>query len=58
MGMRAGDSPPTDKYITMKGSILDRFEGDRLVETWEFYDRLDLYQQLGLIPAKPPGKQT
>lgn len=54
---KMGDIEPTGKKVTMMGSILDRFEGDKLVETWEFYDRLDLYQQLGLIPSKPPDKE-
>lgn len=51
-----GDITPTGKRVSMMGSILDRFEGDKLSETWELYDRLDLYQQLGLIPEKPPEK--
>jgi predicted ester cyclase len=46
----AGAIVPTGKRVSMAGTILDRFKGDRLAETWEFYDRLDLYQQLGLIP--------
>ncbi len=41
------------KKVTMDGSILDRFEGKKIAETWEHYDRLGLYQQLGLIPAPP-----
>lgn len=46
------------KKITMAGAILDRFEGDKIAETWEQYDRLELYQQLGLIPAMPPATQS
>jgi predicted ester cyclase len=53
---KIGDMKPTGKKVSMMGSILDRFEGDKLAETWEFYDRLDLYQQLGLIPLKPVDK--
>jgi predicted ester cyclase len=49
---QTGSAIPTDRKVTMAGSILDRFEGDRIAETWELYDRLDLYQQLGLIPAR------
>ena len=52
-----GDMKPTGKRVSMTGSILDRFEGDRLAETWEVYDRLDLYQQLGLIPTRPRDKE-
>jgi predicted ester cyclase len=54
---KMGDIKPTGKEVAMPGSILDRFEGDKLAETWELYDRLDLYQQLGLIPVKPPDKK-
>lgn len=42
-----------DKHITLTGSIMDRFKGGKIAETWELYDRLDLYQQIGLIMAKP-----
>jgi predicted ester cyclase len=44
------------KAITMSGSILDRFKGGKITETWEQYDRLDLYRQLGILPACPPAK--
>jgi predicted ester cyclase len=54
---KVGDIAPTDRRVAMMGSILDRFDGGKLVETWELYDRLDLYQQLGLIPAKPSGSE-
>jgi predicted ester cyclase len=50
------DTTPTSRKVTMMGSILDRFEGDKLAETWEVYDRLDLFKQLGLIPSKGPAK--
>jgi len=39
--------------IKLAGSVLDRFAGGKIAETWEQYDRLDLYRQLGLIPANP-----
>lgn len=40
------------RAITLPGSILDRFKDGKISETWEQYDRLDLYQQLGIIPQK------
>jgi predicted ester cyclase len=43
----------TGRRVTMAGSILDRFKDGKITETWEQYDRLDLYQQLGIIPFKP-----
>lgn len=52
---RAGDSSPTRRRVSISGSILDRFEDDKLAETWEHYDRLELYQQMGLMPARPPA---
>jgi len=48
---------PTGRKVTLTGSILDRFEGDKLAETWEAYDRFDLYQQLGLIPPVGQGER-
>jgi len=50
---RAGSPPSAAKKVSMAGSILDRFEGGKIAETWEQYDRLDLYHQLGLIPSGP-----
>ncbi|MGD1118289.1 MAG: ester cyclase [Dehalococcoidales bacterium] len=40
------------KKVTMSGAILDRFKDGKILETWEHYDRLDLMQQLGLIPPR------
>ncbi len=51
-------TPPTGKKVSMSGTIIDRFKGGKIAETWEHYDRLDLYQQLGLIPANPPPKAS
>ncbi len=46
------------KRVSMTGAILDRFKGNKIAETWELYDRLDLYQQLGLIPSQPPPQTS
>jgi predicted ester cyclase len=51
---RAGPVAPTNKKVTLTGSILDRFKDGQIRETWEQYDRLDLYQQMGLISTEPP----
>jgi predicted SnoaL-like aldol condensation-catalyzing enzyme len=45
-----------DKHITLAGSIIDRFEGGKIAETWEIYDRLDLYRQMGVTPPEKPGQ--
>jgi predicted ester cyclase len=50
---KIGTIPPTGKKVSMSSTIIDRFKNEKLAETWEHYDRLDLYQQLGIIPDKP-----
>ena len=55
---KTGTVTPTGKKVSMTGAILDRFKGDKIAETWEHYDRLDLLQQLGLIPSQPPPKAS
>jgi predicted ester cyclase len=50
---KAGPDNPYRQRVSMTGSILDRFKDGKIAETWEQYDRLDLYQQLGIIPVKP-----
>jgi predicted ester cyclase len=40
------------KKILMTGFILDRFEGGKIVETWETVNMLEFYQQLGIEPPK------
>ena len=43
--------PPTGKQVTLTGITISRFTGGRIVESRTEYDRLGMYQQLGLIPA-------
>jgi steroid delta-isomerase-like uncharacterized protein len=47
--------PPTGKKVSMTSTIIDHFKEGKIAETWEHYDRLDMYQQMGLIPANPPS---
>jgi len=49
------DTAPSKKKISMSGAILDRFQGSKIAETWEHYDRLEIYQQMGLVPTNPPA---
>jgi predicted ester cyclase len=49
---KAGPDNPSGRRVSMAGSILDRFKNGKIAETWEQYDRLDLYQQLGILPVK------
>jgi steroid delta-isomerase-like uncharacterized protein len=50
-----GPVPPTGKRVTATGAIFCRVEGGKIVEQWDIDDRLDVMQQLGLMPAAPPG---
>lgn len=43
-----GDAQPTGKRMRIDGLILDRVEGDRVVERWEQWDQMGMLQQLGL----------
>ena len=49
----AGQVPPSGNRIEFEEIRIDRFEGDRIVESWFIPDRLGLWQQLGLLDA--PG---
>ena len=49
-----GDIPPTGNRITASGIFISRFDGGKIVETWDSFDYLGFYQQLGVIP--PPGE--
>ena len=41
---------PTGKEVRKAGCTVYRFEGDKVVEQWEYGDWLGLLQQLGVIP--------
>jgi len=43
--------PPTNKFTTLIGITIVRFEGSKIVEGWHNYDMLGLLQQLGVIPT-------
>ncbi|HEY7029677.1 MAG TPA: ester cyclase [Thermomicrobiales bacterium] len=49
-----GGLPPTGRQVTATGAIVCRVAGGRIVEQWDVDDRLDVMQQLGLLP--PPGQ--
>ncbi len=42
--------PATGKQVTLTGIAIHRFEGDKIRESWDYYDALGLLQQLGAIP--------
>jgi steroid delta-isomerase-like uncharacterized protein len=43
--------PPTGQPVTATGAIFCRVADGKIVEQWDIDDRLDVMQQLGLIPA-------
>jgi len=42
--------PATGKAIAISGIAIDRFEGGKIVESWDEWDALGMMQQLGAIP--------
>ncbi|MDW7739094.1 MAG: ester cyclase [Bacillota bacterium] len=42
--------PPTNKDVTLVGCLINRWEGGKIVEEWEYSDYLGFLQQLGVIP--------
>lgn len=51
-----GGTHPTGAPIRFEEIRIDRFDGERIVESWFIPDRFTLWQQLGLIesPARSP----
>jgi predicted ester cyclase len=47
----SGDVPPSGAPIEFTEIRIDRFDGDRIVESWFIPDRFSMWLQLGLIPA-------
>ena len=43
---------PTGKKITATGISIHRIAAGKIAETWNNYDALGIFQQLGLIPGK------
>jgi steroid delta-isomerase-like uncharacterized protein len=52
-GTQAGelaDIPPTGKRVDVMGMGIDYFSGEKVAESWEYYDVLGMMQQMGVIP--------
>lgn len=43
--------PPTRGRATVSGVQIDRFEDDRIAESWRYWDTLGMLQQLGAVPT-------
>ena len=42
--------PPTNRQVSISGTVTSRFEGEKWVEDWVNWDALGYFQQLGVIP--------
>ena len=49
--------PPTGRHIRWSGISICRMAEGKLAEQFERWDRLDLMQQLGVIPARGQGTE-
>ena len=45
-----GDIAPTGRKVRLASTIIYRFEQGRVVEEWEIFDKLGMYQQLNVVP--------
>jgi steroid delta-isomerase-like uncharacterized protein len=44
--------PATGKYVTVTGTNIMRFEGDKIAELWGYLDAVGMLQQLGVTPPQ------
>jgi predicted ester cyclase len=44
------------KQVTGTMIVIQRFKGGKLAEVWSIRDRLDEYEQLGIIKVPPMGQ--
>src|SRR6266508_1813314 len=49
-----GDIAPTGRKVRLASTIIYRFEQGRVVEEWEIFNKLGMYQQLRVTP--PPAR--
>jgi predicted ester cyclase len=43
--------PPTGKEIKISGCMIYHWQGDKIIEQWDYTDMMGLLQQVGVIPA-------
>lgn len=46
--------PPTGKSVTLDGCVINRISNGKIVESWEYFDQLGLFQQLGIKQFPSP----
>ncbi len=49
------DMPPTGKIVRVSGVSIIHIDKGKAVEIWDFYNALDMYQQLGFTLTPPQG---
>ena len=49
-------APATGKTSTISGIGIDRFEDGKIVEAWNSWDTLGMFQQLGLVQQAEPAQ--
>jgi steroid delta-isomerase-like uncharacterized protein len=47
--------PASGNHVRVEGMTVDRFEGGKIIESWDNWDALGLMQQIGAIPAEQPA---
>ena len=46
---------PTNKFSTVTGVDIERFQNGKVVENWASYDMFGMMQQLGVVPSMTPA---
>ena len=49
---------PTNKFATVTGINVARYQNGKVVESWASYDMLGMLQQLGVVPSLTPAGTT
>lgn len=52
-----GDLPPTGKSFRLTGAAVDRIVGGKIVESWMYFNPLDVLQPLGFTLAPPTNAE-
>ncbi len=46
---------PTNKFATVTGCDVERYQNGKVVESWANYDLMGMMQQLGVVPSMTPA---
>ena len=46
---------PTNKFSTVTGVDIERYQNGKVVESWANYDMFGMLQQLGVVPSMTPA---